>query len=83
MANFSETPEIKLLLVYDEIHRLLPKFGGSGEGFLQIERGCREFRKWGVGILMISQVLADFVGQIKANINTEDGLAAYLLAREE
>lgn len=70
-ANFSETPEIKLLIVYDEVHRLLPKFGGSGEGFLQIERGCREFRKWGVGILMISQVLADFVGQIKANINTE------------
>ncbi len=70
-ANFPETPEIKLLIVYDEVHRLLPKFGGSGEGFLQIERGCREFRKWGVGILMISQVLADFVGQIKANINTE------------
>lgn len=70
-ANFSETPEIRLLIVYDEVHRLLPKFGGSGEGFLQIERGCREFRKWGVGILMISQVLADFVGQIKANINTE------------
>jgi len=70
-ANFPETPEIKLLLVYDEVHRLLPKFGGSGEGFLQIERGCREFRKWGIGILMISQVLADFMGQIKANINTE------------
>jgi len=70
-ANFPETAEIKLLIVYDEVHRLLPKFGGSGEGFLQIERGCREFRKWGVGILMISQVLADFVGQIKANINTE------------
>jgi len=70
-ANFNETPEIRLLLVYDEVHRLLPKFGGSGEGFLQIERGCREFRKWGIGILMISQVLADFVGQIKANINTE------------
>jgi tetratricopeptide (TPR) repeat protein len=70
-ANFGENPELRLLLVYDEVHRLLPKFGGSGEGFLQIERGCREFRKWGIGILMISQVLADFVGQIKANINTE------------
>jgi len=70
-ANFGENPELRLLLVYDEVHRLLPKFGGSGEGFLQIERGCREFRKWGIGILMISQVLADFIGQIKANINTE------------
>ena len=70
-ANFNENAELRLFLVYDEVHRLLPKFGGSGEGFLQIERGCREFRKWGIGILMISQVLADFVGQIKANINTE------------
>jgi hypothetical protein len=58
-------------LVFDEVHRLLPKFGGSGKGFLQIERGCREFRKWGFGIMLISQVMKDFVGEIKANINTE------------
>ena len=70
-ANFPESRTLKLLLVYDEVHRLLPKFGGSGEGFLQIERGCREFRKWGLGMLLISQVLSDFVGTIKANINTE------------
>jgi hypothetical protein len=69
--NFPEARELKLLLVYDEVHRLLPKFGGSGEGFIQIERACREFRKWGIGVVLISQVLADFVGQIKANINTE------------
>jgi hypothetical protein len=59
------------MLVFDEIHRILPKFGGSGSGFLQIERGCREFRKWGIGIMLISQVLGDFMGEIKANINTE------------
>ena len=70
-ANFEESEPLKLMLVYDEVHRLLPKFGGSGEGFLQIERACREFRKWGIGVMLISQVLADFVGQIKANINTE------------
>ena len=70
-ANFPEEPQLKYLFVYDEVHRLLPKFGGSGEGFIQIERACREFRKWGIGMLLISQVLADFVGQIKANINTE------------
>jgi len=70
-ANFPESRTLKILLVYDEVHRLLPKFGGSGEGFLQIERGCREFRKWGIGMLLISQVLSDFVGTIKANINTE------------
>jgi len=66
-----ENPELKMLLVFDEVHRLLPKFGGSGEGFLQIERGCREFRKWGIGQILISQVMNDFVGEIKANINTE------------
>jgi len=70
-ANFQESRTLKVLFVYDEVHRLLPKFGGSGEGFLQIERGCREFRKWGLGMLLISQVLSDFVGTIKANINTE------------
>ncbi|OVE75029.1 hypothetical protein BVX95_00525, partial [archaeon D22] len=70
-ANLEEARTLKTLIVYDEVHRLLPKFGGSGEGFLQIERACREFRKWGVGIMLISQVLSDFVGQIKANINTE------------
>ena len=36
-----------------------------------MERACREFRKWGIGVMLVSQVLADFVGQIKANINTE------------
>ena len=70
-ANFPESRTLKVMFVYDEVHRLLPKFGGSGEGFLQIERGCREFRKWGLGMLLISQVLSDFVGTIKANINTE------------
>ncbi len=66
-----ETPDLKLILVFDEVHRLLSKFGGSGEGFLQIERACREFRKWGMGVMLVSQVLNDFVGEIKANINTE------------
>jgi DNA-directed RNA polymerase subunit L len=69
--NPKESRELKLLLVYDEVHRLLPKFGGAGEGFIQLERGCREFRKWGIGLLLISQVTADFVGAIKANIMTE------------
>ena len=66
-----ETPDLKVLLVFDEVHRLLSKFGGNGEGFLQIERACREFRKWGIGVMLVSQVLSDFMGEIKANINTE------------
>lgn len=66
-----EYPTLRVMLVFDEVHRLLPKFGGSGKGFLQIERACREFRKWGFGVMLVSQVLSDFVGEIKANINTE------------
>ena len=70
-ANLPESPELRLLIVFDEVHRLLPKFGGSGQGFLQIERALREFRKWGVGLILISQVLKDFIGETKANINTQ------------
>ncbi len=70
-ANLEESPELKALFVYDEIHRLLPKFGGSGKGFTEVERAVREFRKWGIGLILISQVLSDFVGEIKANIGTE------------
>ena len=70
-ANLPESAELKLMIIFDEVHRLLPKFGGSGQGFIQIERGAREFRKWGVGLMLISQVLTDFVGETKANINTE------------
>ncbi|MFH1257354.1 MAG: DUF87 domain-containing protein, partial [Candidatus Micrarchaeota archaeon] len=70
-AGLPESPQLKMLCVYDEVHRLLTKFGGHGEGFIQIERGAREFRKWGVGMVLISQVLSDFVGEIKANIGTE------------
>jgi len=71
MAHSEERTKCELLIVYDEVHRLLPKFGGSGKGFIQIERAAREFRKWGVGLILISQVLSDFVGEIKANIGTE------------
>ncbi len=70
-ADPKEYPGLRVMLVFDEVHRLLPKFGGSGRGFLQIERACREFRKWGYGVMLVSQVLSDFVGEIKANINTE------------
>ncbi|MBI2105953.1 ATP-binding protein, partial [Candidatus Woesearchaeota archaeon] len=69
--NLPGSHRLKTLIVYDEVHRLLPKFGGSGQGLVQLERGAREFRKWGIGLVLISQVLSDFVGEIKANIGTE------------
>ena len=66
-----ESSHCRLVIVYDEVHRLLPKFGGSGKALVQIERAVREFRKWGIGLVLVSQVLSDFVGEIKANIGTE------------
>jgi hypothetical protein len=65
-----ESKQIKLLLIYDEVHRLLPKYGGK-KGYTSIERAAREFRKWGIGIFLISQVLLDFKGAIRANIANE------------
>ncbi|MFB6116577.1 MAG: helicase HerA-like domain-containing protein [Candidatus Nanosalina sp.] len=69
-ANLPERNELETLIVYDEVHRLLEKFGGSGQGLKQLERGAREFRKWGVGMILLSQVVADFSGEIRANIGT-------------
>ena len=65
-----ESREMKMLMIYDEVHRLLPKYGGKG-GYIVLERAAREFRKWGIGIFLISQVLMDFKGAIRANISTE------------
>lgn len=65
-----ESRQVKLLIVYDEVHRLLPKYGGKG-GYIALERGCREFRKWGIGLMLASQVLSDFKGAIRANMATE------------
>jgi hypothetical protein len=65
-----ESKKIQLMLVYDEVHRLLPKYGGK-KGYLSLERACREFRKWGIAVFLISQVLLDFKGAIRANIANE------------
>jgi len=72
---FAKTPlesqKLTTLLVFEEIHRILPKYGGQGIGLVALERAVREFRKWGIGIILISQVLEDFAGEIRANIGTE------------
>jgi hypothetical protein len=65
-----ECKQLKVLIVFDEVHRLLPKYGGKG-AYTTLERGFREFRKWGMGLFLISQVLLDFKGAIRANISTE------------
>ncbi|MBD3155144.1 MAG: DUF87 domain-containing protein, partial [Candidatus Aenigmarchaeota archaeon] len=65
-----ESKKMELMLFYDEVHRLLPKYGGK-KGYLALERACREFRKWGIGVFLLSQVILDFKGAIRANIANE------------
>ena len=68
--NWTETASTRSVIVLDEVHRLLPKYGGR-KAYLRLEQAVREFRKWGIGLLMISQVLTDFKGAIRGNIGTE------------
>ena len=69
-ADLAETSALKSVIVLDEVHRILPKYGGK-KAYVRLEQAVREFRKWGVGLLMISQVLTDFKGAIRGNIGTE------------
>ncbi|MFH1249195.1 MAG: DUF87 domain-containing protein [archaeon] len=68
--HWEESSGLKVLVVFDEVHRLLEKYGGKG-GYTALEKACREFRKWGIGIMMISQILGDFKDAVKGNILTE------------
>jgi len=68
--TWEESPGLRVVVVFDEVHRLLEKYGGKG-GYISLEKACREFRKWGIGLIMISQVLSDFKEAVKGNILTE------------
>ncbi|MBS3131312.1 DUF853 family protein [Candidatus Woesearchaeota archaeon] len=70
-SNLPEARQLKLVLIFDEFHRLLPKYGGTGQVLIQVERAAREFRKWGVALVLISQVISDFPPEVLANINTQ------------
>ena len=67
---WDESPQLRLVLVFDEVHRLLEKYGGKG-GYVALEKAAREFRKWGIGLIMASQVNADFKQAVAGNILTE------------
>ena len=69
-VRWEESPDLKLVVVFDEVHRLLEKYGGTG-GYKALEKACREFRKWGLGLVMASQVSADFKEAVAGNILTE------------
>jgi hypothetical protein len=68
--GWEESTDLKVLVIFDEVHRLLERYGGRG-GYISLEKAAREFRKWGLGIIMISQVLSDFKEALKGNVLTE------------
>jgi hypothetical protein len=68
--GWEESSGLQMVIVFDEVHRLLEKYGGKG-GYVALEKACREFRKWGIGLIMISQVLSDFKEAVKGNVLTE------------
>ena len=59
-----------MIIVFDEVHRLLGKYGG-GKGYIALEKAAREFRKWGIGLITVSQVSSDFKEAVSGNILTE------------
>lgn len=77
--GWEESTKMQLAIVFDEVHRLLEKYGGKG-GYVALEKACREFRKWGIGLIMVSQVLSDFKEAIKGNVMTEIQLHTKSLA---
>ena len=68
--GWEESPDLKLLCVFDEVHRLLDS-SCEGKGYAALTKGAREFRKWGIGLLMASQVSSDFKEAIGGNVLTE------------
>ncbi len=68
--NWEESTTLRMIVVFDEVHRLLEKYGGKG-GYVALEKACREFRKWGIGLIMCSQVLADFKEAVSGNVLTD------------
>ncbi|WEL19326.1 helicase HerA domain-containing protein [Candidatus Nanohalococcus occultus] len=68
--EWEESPTLEMFIVFDEVHRLLEDYGGQG-GYHALEKGAREFRKWGIGLMMCSQVTADFKQAVSGNIMTE------------
>ena len=69
-VTWEEATTLKMIVIFDEVHRLLEKYGGKG-GYISLEKACREFRKWGIGLIMCSQVLADFKDAVAGNVLTD------------
>ncbi|MEM3086496.1 MAG: DUF87 domain-containing protein [Halobacteria archaeon] len=65
------SPRVPLLVVLEEIHRALPKYGAPSQLYPLLESVVREFRHRGISLILTSQLLSDFSSEIGDNILTE------------
>ncbi len=65
-SHSEETEELRLLVVFDETHRLM----AYNELTQILDTAARELRKYGVGLVFISQSCFDFVRGIRGDIHT-------------
>jgi DNA helicase HerA-like ATPase len=67
--SWATTDKLKILLVFENAYKLLPNFGSKAA--LMLEKACREFRKYGIGILLITHSFSDFGPAVLGNIASE------------
>jgi DNA helicase HerA-like ATPase len=67
--NWETTDKLKVLLVFENAYKLLPSFGNKAA--LMLEKACREFRKYGIGILLITHSFSDFGPAVLGNVASE------------
>lgn len=70
-TRWEESQTLRLLVVLEETHRTLPRYGGRGGGYYGLERAVRELRKWGVGVVLVTEFMAEFKDELGANVLTE------------
>ncbi len=64
-AELLKTNEIKLLLVIEEAHRALARYGSPEKGFSKLIASLEKFSESGIGVVFISQLLSDFKEGVK------------------
>lgn len=70
-SNLGESKELRSLIFYENAHKALTRFGASGDGIVQIDRAARNFKKYGLGLILVSQILKDFTKELVAPVKTE------------
>lgn len=57
---------LRLLVVFDEFHRITPRLGGGGKALEILEKSLREFRRKSIGVVLVSQLASDFTEGLRS-----------------